>query len=78
MESRRAAGHVPEASEAPPWLWIDRLGGMTALALRSVAELVSPGGSWLREMAIQAAGIFQRVVLTLILVDLAFGFSATD
>ncbi len=77
MESRRAAGHVPEASEAPPWLWIDRLGGMTALALRSAAELVSPGGSWLREMAIQAAGIFQRVVLTLILVDLAFGFSAT-
>ncbi|HMS72644.1 MAG TPA: ABC transporter permease [Baekduia sp.] len=77
MESRRAAGHVPEASEAPPWLWIDRLGGMTALALRSAAELVSPGGSWLRQMAIQAAGIFQRVVLTLILVDLAFGFSAT-
>ena len=77
MGIRRAPGLVPEASDAPPWLWVDRLGGMSSLALRCTGELLSRGGSWRREFAIQASGIFQRVLLTLVLVDLAFGFSAT-
>lgn len=76
MGRSRVAGPVPAASEVPPWLWIDRVGAMVALAIRCVAELFSGGASWRRELTIQCVTILQRVLLTLIVVDLAFGFSA--
>lgn len=76
MGRSRAAGAVPVASDVPPWLWIDRMGAMVALGLRCGAELLSRGTSWRRELTIQSVTILQRVLLTLIVVDLAFGFSA--
>ena len=77
MGRKSPDGLVPDASELPPWIWIDRLGGMSALAIRSGAELLTRGGSWRREFAIQATRNFQHILLTLVIVDLAFGFSAT-
>lgn len=76
MGRSRVAGTVPAASDVPPWLWVDRMGAMVALAIRCLAELFSPGMSWRRELTIQSVTILQRVLLTLIVVDLAFGFSA--
>ncbi len=76
MGRSRAAGAMPTASDVPPWLWIDRMGAMVALGLRCGAELLSRGTSWRRELTIQSVTILQRVLLTLIVVDLAFGFSA--
>ena len=76
MGRSRAAGAMPAASDVPPWLWIDRMGAMVALGLRCGAELLSRGTSWRRELTIQSVTILQRVLLTLIVVDLAFGFSA--
>lgn len=77
MGSQRAQGLVAEGSDAPPWLWIDRLGGITSLAIRCAAEFFTRGGSWRTEFTIQVSGMFQRVVLTLVLVNLAFGFGTT-
>ena len=75
---RGVATHgVTPASDTPPWLWIDRLGGMAGLGLRCAAEVVRPGPSWLREMTIQAVSIFLKVILTLVVVNMAFGFSAS-
>lgn len=76
MGRSRAAGAVPAASDVPPWLWIDRIGAMVALGIRCGAELLSRGPSWRRELIIQCVTIVQRVLLVLIVVDLAFGFSA--
>lgn len=76
MGRSKGAGPVPAASDVPPWLWIDRMGAMVALGLRCGAELLSRGASWRRELTIQSVTILQRVLLTLIVVDLAFGFSA--
>lgn len=50
---------------------------MVALLLHCAAEGVSRGAPWRRELAIQATTIFVRVLPTLALVDLAFGFSTS-
>lgn len=45
-------------AQIPPFLWIDRAGGVVALAIRCLVELVTPGLSWRREFTIQCGNIF--------------------
>src|SRR5215467_2474543 len=72
-----ATGGVPVGSALPPWMWIDRLGGMTALGLRCGGEMLSRGAPWRRELAIQAVTFFRSILPTLLIVDMAFGLSAS-
>lgn len=73
----RGGSWAAVGSDSPPWLWVDRLGGMVDLALRCAGQLVRRGAPYRRELAIQSVTIFRRVIWTLMLVDLSFGFSAT-
>jgi phospholipid/cholesterol/gamma-HCH transport system permease protein len=59
----------------PPRLWVDRLGGMFGLALRVLAEAVTPGPSWRRELVIQCVAVFKAAIIPVLLVNLATGIT---
>ena len=49
-EVRRGASATVTDKAVPPRLWIENMGGMASLALRALAELVTPGLSWRDEL----------------------------
>lgn len=49
-EIRRGATATVTDKGVPPRLWIENMGGMASLALRALAELVTPGLSWRDEL----------------------------
>jgi phospholipid/cholesterol/gamma-HCH transport system permease protein len=59
----------------PPGVQIESVGGMAALAARTLVEFVTPGPSWRREFLIQMVFIFKASVLTVVVVNLFLGFS---
>lgn len=61
----------------PPGLWLDRAGGMAALALRCGVQLVSAGLSWRREFVIQFANVFALALIPVFAISLLVGFSGT-
>src|SRR5688572_17906658 len=49
-EVRRGAAATVTEKSVPPRLWIENMGGMASLALRALAEFVTPGLSWRDEL----------------------------
>ena len=68
---------APRWTEIPPGLWLIRAGGMAALGIRCLVELLTPGLSWRRELVIQCANIFRLAVFPIFAINVVVGFTGT-
>lgn len=77
--ARRGVGETARAvvdnRELPPGSWLHNAGGMAALALRVVGELVTPGLSWRQEFIRQFIFSLRVTLMPASIVAFVIGFS---